>query len=192
LFGEGTPERSSEPPELTSQQVRELWRHVSRRENFWETLDELEPGVVARLAQVAAECRWEVIFLTKRPATDGDTVQRQTQRWLEARGFRMPSVFVVHGSRGGVAASLNLDYVIDDRPENCLDVATDSKARAILVWRHGEQAVPPSARRHGIGVVRSVGDCLDVLVRADSRASGKPGVKDRVKRLLGLKEAARG
>ena len=40
----------------------------------------------------------------------------------------MPSVFVMNGSRGKLAAALHLDAVIDDRSENCLDVVVDSKA----------------------------------------------------------------
>src|SRR5262245_15256895 len=54
---------------LTSRQQGRLWRHVQAIENFWETLDELEPNVVARLGSIAASRGWEVIFLTKRPAT---------------------------------------------------------------------------------------------------------------------------
>src|SRR5262245_27048422 len=34
---------------LTSSQQRELWKKVCSRENFWETLDEIEPGALARL-----------------------------------------------------------------------------------------------------------------------------------------------
>jgi hypothetical protein len=120
---------------MTARQQSRLWRHVETIDNFWETLDECEPGVVARLAAIAAERRWEIIFLTKRPETAGATAQAQTQRWLVSKGFPLPSVFVVQRSRGRIAASLELDVVIDDRPENCLDVVVDSKARAILVWR---------------------------------------------------------
>ena len=54
-------------------------------------------------------------------------------------------MFVVHASRGKIAAALQLDVIIDDRPENCLDVAIDSAARAILVWRSDEDKVPTSA-----------------------------------------------
>ncbi len=36
----------------------------------------------------------------------GATPQVQTQRWLESKGFRLPSVFVVQGSRGRIAAAL--------------------------------------------------------------------------------------
>src|SRR6476661_5484879 len=76
-----------------------------------------------------------------------------SQRWLESKGFSLPSVFVVQGSRGRIADALGLDIVVDDRPENCLDVVVDSKARAILVWREDESLLPAAARRLGIGVV---------------------------------------
>ena len=105
-----------------------------RTKNFWTTLDETEPGVVARIADLAADLRWDVLFITTRPTATGATTQVQSQQWLSAHGFAHPSVFVVKGSRGKVAAALDLDAVVDDRPENCLDVATESSARAILVW----------------------------------------------------------
>src|SRR5471032_328589 len=173
--------------QLTARQVSRLWRHIATIEDFWESLAEIEPGVIARLSTLAADRRWEVIFLTKRPETAGSTAQVQTQRWLESKGFTLPSVFVVQGSRGRIAASLSLDFVIDDRPENCLDVVADSKARAILVWREDEKLMPAAARRLGIGTVKSVDECLDILTEVDAPPHERPGVVDRVMRLLGLK-----
>jgi hypothetical protein len=146
--------------------------------------------VIQRLASLANDRRWEIIFLTKRPESAGSTSQVQTQRWLESKGFTLPSVFVVQGSRGRIAAALGLDIVIDDRPENCLDVVVDSKARAILVWRDDEKLLPVAARRLGVGVVSTVGECLDILQQIDAASREQPGVVDRVMRLLGLKEAA--
>ena len=175
---------------MTTRQQRRLWRHVESIENFWESLAELEPGVIERLARLTSERRWEIIFLTKRPESAGVTAQVQTQRWLESHGFRMPSVYVVQGSRGRIAAALALDIVVDDRPENCLDVVVDSKARAILIWREGENQLPAAAQRLGIGVVKSVAECLDILTQIDSAAREEPGVLNRVMRLLGLKEPA--
>jgi hypothetical protein len=99
-------------------------------------------------------------------------------------------VFVVQGSRGKIAAALGLDVVVDDRPENCLDVVVDSGARAILVWRDDQQRLPGASRRLGIGVVRNVQECLDVLVEMDTPEAEKPGVVGRVMRLLGLKQVA--
>lgn len=175
---------------LTRRQERQLWDAVKRIENFWESLDETEPGIVARLAQTARARRWEVMFLTSRPRTAGDVVQLQSQRWLAAKGFDYPALYVVSTSRGKIAAGLELDVVVDDRPENCLDIAIDSKARAILIWRGDQGAVPASARRLGIGGVDSVGACLDLLVAADSPDAGATSLVDRLKGLLGLKRPA--
>jgi hypothetical protein len=176
---------------MTARQQRRLWHHVESIENFWETLVELEPGTIARLAAAAGERRWEIIFLTRRPETAGATAQVQSQRWLESCGFKLPSVYVVQGSRGRIAAALGLEIVVDDRPENCVDVVVDSKARALLVWRDDEQLLPPAAKRLGIGVVKTTGECLDTLMQMDPvPTTDPPGVVDRVKRLLGLKESA--
>lgn len=175
---------------MTPRQQRKLWRHIQTIENFWETLSENEPGAIARLAKMARDRRWEIIFLTKRPQTAGATAQVQSQRWLESRGFLLPSVFVVQGSRGRIAAALDLAIVVDDRPENCLDVVVDSTARAILVWRENEKLLPGAARRLGIGVVKTTSECLDILEEVDAPRAESPGMMDRVKRLLGLKEPA--
>src|SRR6187200_493172 len=68
--------------QLTARQQRQLWDAVRAIPNFWETLDETEPGIVARIASIATAQRWEVMFLTSRPSTAGDIVQVQSQRWL--------------------------------------------------------------------------------------------------------------
>lgn len=172
---------------LSRRQERQLWDAVKHIDNFWETLDETEPGIIRRLAETALARRWEVMFLTSRPRTAGDVVQVQSQRWLRAHGFEFPALFVVSTSRGKIAASLELDVVVDDRPENCLDIAIDSKARAILIWRGDQNAVPASARRLGIGGVGSVGECLDLLIAADNPDAGQTSLVDRLKGLLGLK-----
>jgi hypothetical protein len=175
---------------LSARQQQMLWRAVRERQNFWETLDEIEPGALARLAGLVRDRKWEIIFLTSRPETKGDSAQLQSHRWLAAHGFPTPSVFVVHASRGKIAAALQLDVIIDDRPENCLDVAIDSAARAILVWRGDEDKVPTSARQLGIGAVSSIAECLDILEGLDTADSEPSGMVERLKRLLGLRPRA--
>lgn len=188
--GSDPGEQPDDPPppglRLTRRQTEAIWRHVAGTEDFWETLEEHEPGSIRRLAALADERRWEVIFLTSRPKSAGRTVQRQSQRWLARLGFPNPSAFVVHGSRGKIADALALDAVVDDRADNCLDVALESKAGAILVWRGHEQAVPASARRLGIAVVPSVAACLDALVAAEDSAESD-GLLARIRRAFGLR-----
>lgn len=183
-------ERSLTPfsRELTNSEERRLWREVRGITNFWETLSEIEEGTIQRLFELARARRWEVIFLTSRPWSDGDTVQLQSQRWLDRLGFEHPSVYVVRGSRGKIAAALGLDVVIDDRPENCLDVLLESQARPILIWRGDAASVPASAKLVGIGGVSNVNACLDILEQADS--ANESNFVDRLKRLLGLKASS--
>jgi hypothetical protein len=174
------------PVALTRRQMDETWNQLCAVTDFWETLEEIEDGAIARLAALVETQRWEVVFLTSRPASAGQLVQRQSQRWLDRKGFPFPSVYVVQKSRGRIAEALALDVVIDDRPENCLDVALESKARAILIWRGAPASVPASAKRLGIGVVPTMAACLDLLVEADRAAGTSVDLVQRLKRLLGL------
>jgi hypothetical protein len=169
---------------LTARQQAQLWDHVKTVENFWTTLPELEAGVIARIAKTVAARRWEVIFLTTRPATAGELVQLQSQRWLEAHGFQYPSVYVVQRSRGKIADALGLDAFVDDRPENCLDIAVESLAKVILVW-HGEaKDIPPGAKRLGVQPVHSISEALNLLERLDD-VRQQPGFMRSIKRAFG-------
>ena len=171
---------------LTPRQQLRLWQRVRGTRNFWETLDECEPEIVRRIQKLAHDLRWDVLFVTQRPATAGRTQQLQTQHWLKRRGFEYPAVYTTIGSRGSIAAALTLDAHIDDRLQHCVDVATESKAWPILVWREAESfdRIRAGAANLGIAVVRSVAEALDRLEQAD-RASSKPEgptLLDRLKR----------
>jgi hypothetical protein len=170
---------------LTDKERRALWAHVGRVENFWSSLEEIEPGSVARLNRLVVEHGWEVIFLTQRPACAGDTTQRQSQQWLTQHGFDYPSVFVMNGSRGKVADALALDAVIDDRPNNCLDVVTDSTARAFLVWRDDPNRTPPGAQRVGITLTYSFSEALDQLEKMMATRT-RTGIFGKIKNALGM------
>ena len=169
---------------LTGRQRRRLWQRVGRIDSFWENLREIEPGAVARLSALAFDRRWEVIFLTQRPETAGATAQIQSQRWLERHGFTLPSVYVVRGSRGRIADALDLDLVIDDRAENCLDVAVESRARAVLIWRGRTGPISPNVTQLGISVVDSVMQCLDALADLPRPGEDRGGWFERLKKML--------
>lgn len=146
-----------------------VWHAIEATENFWTTLNALESGAVRRLADLARRHRWEVFFLTQRPDTLGDTAQRQTQRWLADQGFDLPSVIVVRGARGKVAAALELDYLVDDTQKNCVDVRADSTTtKIILVMPRDDLQSEKNARWLGIAVARSVSEALDLLEKAQA------------------------
>jgi hypothetical protein len=171
---------------LTPRQQSRLWQRVRGTRNFWETLEECEPGTVRRIQKLAHELRWDVLFVTQRPGTAGRTPQLQSQHWLKRRGFEYPAVYTTIGSRGAIAAALTLDAHIDDRLQNCVDVAAESKAWPILVWRDAESfdRVSTGAANLGIAVVRTVAEALDRIEQADRASSqpGQPTLLDRLRR----------
>jgi hypothetical protein len=183
---ESTAEKAGTVRPPSGAELRRLWSHVARTTDFWRSLGEIEPGAVARLAALAARHHWEVLFLTQRPASAGETAQVQSQRWLRAQGFELPAVFVMNGSRGRVADALALDVVIDDRPGNCLDVVTDSTALPLLIWRQRKTAVPLGVNHTRIQTVYSMGEALDRLERLTAERAARKTLIGRVKSAIGL------
>jgi hypothetical protein len=162
-----------------------IWAEIRRTPDFWTTLQPTEAGSVHTLHRLMLRHRWEVFFITQRPATDGDTVQRQTQHWLVAQGFDLPSVLVIAGSRGAAAGALRLDYHVDDSQQNCLDVMAASRARPILIATGPEKA-GQTARKMGMAHFPSIGPALDLLDQVSSARTNPPLLK-RLAALVGWK-----
>jgi hypothetical protein len=150
---------------LGEKDVKRVWERIGRASNWWMTLRPYEPDQIARLYSLTRAAAWEVFFLTNRPKSAGDTVQFQTQWWIERHGFYLPAVLTVPGSRGEIANGLRLDLVIDDLMMNCVEVVSASTAKALLLLRNGDQTAQKHAIDRGIGVVPTFGDALVVLER---------------------------
>ncbi|HXG70883.1 MAG TPA: hypothetical protein VNJ04_09770 [Gemmatimonadaceae bacterium] len=163
-----------------------VWNAIRSTPDFWNTLKPIDPDAVKRIHWLAITHKWEVFFITQRPYTDGETVQRQTQHWLMAQGYDMPSVLVISGSRGAAAGALRLDYHVDDSPQNCLDVISESKARTILIVPEDDDVTRRQARNLKMGTATSVTDALDVLEKA-TLARTQPNLLDKIAILVGWK-----
>ena len=161
-----------------------VWKAIQSTPDFWLTLKPLDPAAVPRIQAMALKYRWEVFFITQRPYTDGDVVQRQTQRWLVAQGYELPSVLVIAGSRGAAAGALRLDYHVDDSAKNCIDVKSESGAKPLLIVDPEDEGSMVKARRLGIGTAHSIGQCLDILDQA-SQARRSPKLLHRLAQLVG-------
>ena len=161
-----------------------VWQAIEATPNFWTTLQPLDAGAVQRIHQLATRDGWDVFFITQRPATEGESVQRQTQRWLVDHGFDLPSVLVIPGSRGEAARALRLDYLVDDSARNCIEVKAQADAKTLLVTDPADPSAAESARRLGVGTVASVAEALDVLDQA-SLSRLQPTLLDRIAKLVG-------
>jgi hypothetical protein len=181
---EQEPVAAASNPKEADRRRRVVWDRIRTTPNFWTTLRPTEPDAVRRLQSLMMRHQWEVVFITQRPATAGETVQRQTQRWLVQHGIDMPSVLVIGGSRGAAIHALRLTHHVDESPQNCVDVKTDSRAMPILVARDAEGPAARQARKLGMGVAVSIEECLDQLERA-STGSAPSNLIRRLAALVG-------
>ena len=99
LFGAGSP-LPAEAPEVEARQEEDaagqpaapgsspresrrrrdaVWKEIHETTDFWMTLKPHDPGAVRRIHDMMLRHGLEVFFITQRPATLGQTVQRQTQ-----------------------------------------------------------------------------------------------------------------
>jgi hypothetical protein len=188
MFGEvdgGSPNSPEEDPSSSSERDvvsanhlrdsdrrrRAIWDRIRATPDFWTMLRATESGAVRRLHSMMMQHQWELVFITQRPATAGDTVQRQTQRWLVQQGFDLPSVLVIAGARGAAIHSLRLTHHVDDSPQNCVDVKTDSSAQPILMVKRSDHPTARQAHKLGMGVAASLGECFQILESASGRAA---------------------
>ena len=163
--------------ELSKEDVERLWRIVAETSNWWLDVPAYEPDQIVRLYDRARHGRWEIHFLTSRPPSAGDSVQLQTQVWLERFGFFLPSVMTTPaGARGEIARALRLDVLIDDRIVNCVEIIGASNAKALLLARGTpDQRLRDAAETRGIGVVTSFARGLDAIERLEELLSTRRG-----------------
>ena len=173
--GEGPdiPEADAPDGPSTPGGERRIWGAIESIDNFWTTLEPIEPGLIAAVHEQTVRYGWDTFFVTQRPATSGDTVQRQTQRWLVEQGFPLPSVIAHRDSRGKLAAGLALDFLVDDTVEHCVDVLEASRAKPVLIRRKPDATVETNAKRLGIATCRTAAEALDLIVRQQPRRKAR-------------------
>jgi hypothetical protein len=160
---------------LAPDEVKRVWEAVARTPNWWMALKPYEADQIARLYSLSRDAGWEVFFLTNRPASAGESVQFQTQSWIERYGFYMPSVLTIPGSRGEVANGLRLHLVIDDLLLNCIEVVGAATAKALLLLRTGDKPLEAHALQRGIGVVPTLKDAIEIIQRLHALLPGRSG-----------------
>lgn len=116
---------------ITPEEDDKVWDHIKQAENyFWAKLPAY-PGTKDALG-VLLDRRYEgdeIYFITSRP---GAKAKFQSELWLRRNGFPDPTVLVT-SDKGPVAKGLKLDIFIDDKPENCADVALASPNTAVYM-----------------------------------------------------------
>lgn len=100
-----------------------VWAKINSS-SFWRELPTL-PGAKEAFERMK-ELRYaghQIYFITQRP---GAFAKFQTEGWFASNGFPSATVLVADDEqhKGALAAALGLDIFIDDKPANCVAIAS--------------------------------------------------------------------
>lgn len=111
----------------TKEQFDAVWADAKNTENFWRNIPAvqgLDPFVLYSLAYAH-----DLYFITDRFDTLGGSAIRQTREWLvHTLGLTGAAGVIVTKYKGAATSVLELDYFIDDKPENCMNVLSTRPA----------------------------------------------------------------
>jgi len=96
-----------------------MWKAIDSIPNWWMTLEKLPQTYM--LEQLIGEGH-RVIFITNRKDGAGVPVDLQSAIWLKEKHRLRHANVVLSDDKGPVAKGLKLDYYIDDRDKNVLEV----------------------------------------------------------------------
>lgn len=121
--------------------LNKVWDIIGESETFWQTLQPY-PETLEAIMQLYGRILAgdDVYFITTRPSKNNPSAKHQTERWLMNQTIGQLSVWadfyptvLVTGDKGPIAKALNLTHFIDDKKENCIDVALASTSTKIYL-----------------------------------------------------------
>lgn len=107
---------------FTKEQFDAVWADAKNEPNFWLNIPVVQTA--SPKIMIDLNDKHDLYFITDRFDTVGGSAIRHTMRWLQFMllAGNTPAGVLVAGEKGPVASVLQLDYFIDDKPKNCLDV----------------------------------------------------------------------
>jgi hypothetical protein len=145
-------------PYLTQEIIFECMEAASYDPEFWRALAPLpSPAQWQALDQMARD--HETVFITHRWVRDTYDISQVTCDWLRYHGMADPIVHFTQDKKSVLVRKLNIGLFVDDRHDNCHDVATETDALVLMPHRPYNQAFDhPKVRR--IQQLDELFDCL--------------------------------
>jgi uncharacterized HAD superfamily protein len=76
-----------------------------------------------------------VVFITHRWVRDSYDINQVTCEWLRRHGIDNPVVYFTQELKSQLVRQMNIELFVDDRHENCEDVATQTEAVVLMPHR---------------------------------------------------------
>jgi len=103
---------------ITTEEENQMWRKIDSIPNWW-----LGHEVLPNTDLLYSLCnKHRVIFITNRKDGTGRPVDKQSAMWLTEKFHLFHPIVLLSNKKGPLAKALKLDYYIDDRPKNVLEV----------------------------------------------------------------------
>jgi uncharacterized HAD superfamily protein len=134
-------------PFLTQEIIFQCMESTSYDPEFWRALDPLlSPEQWQALEDISRN--HELMFITHRWVRDTYDIKQVTCDWLRRHGVSDPVVHFTQEKKSVLVQKLNIELFVDDRHENCEDVATQTDAVVFMPHRPYNQAFNhPKVRR---------------------------------------------
>jgi uncharacterized HAD superfamily protein len=118
-------------PFLTREIIDSCMVDVSYDPAFWDGLAPLPTaGQWQALEDLSREER--LVFVTHRYERDSYSIHNTTCTWLRRHGIRNPTVYFTQNHKSELVRDLKLQVFVDDRHENCLDIAENTEAFVMM------------------------------------------------------------
>lgn len=126
-------------PILSEKIVEECMVKVSYDPEFWQGLSPLlSPMEWRELDKLSRRNR--LVFITHRYERETYDINEVTCNWLKSHGIGKPVVHFTQESKAGLVERLRVGLFVDDRHENCQQVAENTQATVIMPHRHYNQS----------------------------------------------------
>jgi hypothetical protein len=134
-------------PFLSPQIVAECIQNVSDDPGFWQGLAPLPSAEQWRLLDSLSR-QQKLVFVTHRYERQSYSMREVTRRWLERHGVSHPIVYFTQSYKSDLIRKLNVKLFVDDRHENCRDVAENTDAVVFMPHRtYNQSFVHPRVQR---------------------------------------------
>jgi 5' nucleotidase, deoxy (Pyrimidine), cytosolic type C protein (NT5C) len=121
-------------PAFSSEIVIECILKVSNDPQFWEQLYPLPSAAQWEILDGLSR-KHQLIFITHRYECDNYSIHQVTCDWLRKHGVSDPVVYFTRSYKSELIAKLKVGLFVDDRHENCQDVAENTNAVVLMPHR---------------------------------------------------------
>jgi uncharacterized HAD superfamily protein len=135
----------------SNEEIKRVWKDISNDKTFWLTLSPYKDTY--NFISALSRYNNDFYFITSRP---GKTAKLQTELWLD-KFSTQPLTVLISSEKGLCAKALKLDYYIDDKTENCIDVDENSSTKCFML------AQPWNRQIYGIERINSIMKFMEVI-----------------------------